>query len=73
MAAIVALYLSEKLALLALIGWAYLTVILFISVCVGYHYAIDGIVSIAAVFWMNRIPKSGRMPSFAESGRNFAR
>ena len=45
-ATITALYLAERSRWLAVPGYAFLAVILFLSVYTGYHYAIDGYFSI---------------------------
>ncbi|MCP5038334.1 MAG: hypothetical protein GY945_12130 [Rhodobacteraceae bacterium] len=45
-----AIYLWERSRLLLPIGLAYVVLILFLSVYTGYHYAIDGYVSILVVF-----------------------
>ena len=47
---VAALYLWERSKWLGLIGVAFVTVILFLSIYSGYHYALDGYVSIA-VMW----------------------
>ncbi len=53
-----ALYLGERFKFLAPVGAAFVVVILFLSVYSGYHYAIDGFVSIAVMgavwFWLRR-------------------
>lgn len=53
-ATVVAIYLYERSALLLPIGVFWVTAILFMSVYSGYHYAIDGYVSIAvmAAIWL---------------------
>ena len=45
-AAIVALYLAERSRWLALPGFAFLGIILLLSVYTGYHYAVDGYFSV---------------------------
>lgn len=47
---VAALYLNEKHWTLGLIGWLMTAAMLFISVWIGYHYLIDGVFSIVAVF-----------------------
>lgn len=49
MAALTALYVAERHRLLAPLGWLFLGLVQFLSVYTGYHYAIDGYVSIVAV------------------------
>lgn len=53
MATITALYLQQKSRILGAIGWIFMAVILFLSVWSGYHYAIDGYASIAAVIGLH--------------------
>lgn len=48
-ATVAAIYLAERSRWLALPGFAYLAVVLFLSVYTGYHYAVDGYVSIAVL------------------------
>lgn len=48
-ATLAALYLAERSRWLAPLGLAFLVTILFLSVYTGYHYAIDGYVSIVLV------------------------
>jgi hypothetical protein len=48
-AAITALWLAERSLWLAPLGLAFVLAILFLSVLTGYHYAVDGYASIAAV------------------------
>lgn len=54
-AAITALYLHERSRWLAPVGVGFLAIILFASIYTGYHYAIDGYFSIAAVVFANRL------------------
>ena len=49
MATVVALYLGEKHWSLGIVGWAFFATVLFVSVWIGYHYAIDGYASALAV------------------------
>ena len=49
-ATIAAIYLCERSRWLAPVGFGFLGITLFMSVYTGYHYAIDGYFSIAAVF-----------------------
>jgi hypothetical protein len=49
-ATITALYLAERNRWLALPGFAFLAVILFLSVYTGYHYALDGYFSMIFIF-----------------------
>ncbi len=58
MATVTALYMSEKHAVLGAVGWITTLFILFASVWNGYHYAIDGYVSLLAViglhYWLRK-------------------
>lgn len=54
-AAITAIYLYERSPWLAPVGLGFLAIILFASVYTGYHYALDGYFSIAAVLLGNRL------------------
>lgn len=54
-AALTALYLTERSLWLAPVGVVFLGVIFFMSVYTGYHYALDGYFSIAAVLLGNRL------------------
>lgn len=54
-AALTALYLTERSRWLAPVGVVFLGVIFFMSVYTGYHYALDGYFSIAAVLLGNRL------------------
>ncbi len=45
-ATVFALYLAERSSGLAVIGFSYLAIVLFLSVYTGYHYAFDGYFSI---------------------------
>ncbi|MBU2994653.1 phosphatase PAP2 family protein [Octadecabacter sp. 1_MG-2023] len=49
MAMVTAVYLWDRSRLLGLIGVGFVAVILFLSVYSGYHYALDGYVSIAVI------------------------
>ena len=49
MATVTALYMTEKHWLLGVLGWAFFTAVLFVSVWIGYHYALDGYFSAIAV------------------------
>lgn len=53
-AAMAMFYLAERSRYLAPIGAVFLLIILFLSVYVGFHYAVDGYFSIAfvALFWL---------------------
>lgn len=57
-AAVTAIYMFERSRFLAPFGVAFLLIILFLSVYTGYHYALDGYVSIfvigAAWVWLRR-------------------
>jgi hypothetical protein len=53
-AALCALYLTERSPWLALPGWGFVAVIQFLSVYTGYHYAIDGYVSVLVLIVANR-------------------
>lgn len=48
-AAVAAFYLAERSRWLALPGFGYLALVLFLSVYTGYHYAVDGYASIAVI------------------------
>jgi hypothetical protein len=48
-AAVFAFYLAERSRGLAIAGFTYLAIVLFLSVYTGYHYALDGYFSIAVV------------------------
>jgi hypothetical protein len=52
-AAIVALYIHERIRWAWPVGAAFFAVILLISVYSGYHYLVDGLVSLAAVLVLN--------------------
>ena len=49
-ASVAALYLAERSRWLALPGFAYLALVMFLSVYTGYHYAVDGYASMAVIF-----------------------
>ena len=49
-AAVLALYLFERMPQLWLIGISYVLIILYLSVYTGFHYAVDGYASILLVF-----------------------
>lgn len=72
-ATIAAIYLCERSRWLAPVGFGFLGITLFMSVYTGYHYAIDGYFSIAAVFagnWLlikhqNRAARTQALQSIA--------
>lgn len=53
-ATITALYLAERSPWLAVPGWGFLALILFLSVYTGYHYAVDGYASVICIIVANR-------------------
>ncbi|MXQ09278.1 hypothetical protein GQ651_15645 [Alphaproteobacteria bacterium GH1-50] len=72
MATVTALYLGEKHRFLGLIGWAFFAAVLFVSVWIGYHYAIDGYFSVAAVLALHWALKRGFLRNLVTSDRNDA-
>ena len=72
MATVTALYLGEKHRLLGLVGWAFFAAVLFVSVWIGYHYAIDGYFSVVAVLALHWALRRGYLRNLVTSGENDA-
>lgn len=63
MVVVAALYLSGKAWWLGIVGWGLAAMVMFISVWSGYHYAIDGYFSIAAVLAVHVMLKRRQIAS----------
>ncbi len=62
MAVVIALYMTERSSYLLVPGLAFLGAVLFCSVYLGYHYAIDGYASIGIVVAIWALQKRRAMP-----------
>lgn len=71
---VVALYAGERSTRLGLLAWSYTAIITFSSVYLGWHYAIDGYVSVlvtTALYWFQRklVPLFARLRFGLPSGK----
>lgn len=67
-----ALYLRERSMILGVLGFAYLMIIMFLSIYIGFHYAIDGYFSMAAVWLVWRLTKPASAPKVVELSQSEA-
>jgi len=67
-ASVAALYLAERSRWLAIVGFGYLAVVMFLSVYTGYHYAVDGYASLAVIGGLWAALKWHAARSRADSG-----
>jgi PAP2 superfamily len=58
-ATMIGIYLAERSRFLMPLGVAFIAMVLFLSVYTGFHYALDGYFSIAAVIGLNVLLKRG--------------
>ncbi len=67
MMTVTALYMAEKNRWLGLVGWVLFSGVLFVSVWIGYHYAIDGYFSAVVVVALHLALKRGFLRNLVAS------